>query len=180
MAERAGAVAAKDGPTDYEGPETGDLGESVQELPEEVQRLLQALAHKVSQRDQWSRVREIWDATEQRYFAKGEQHGFRNRDSGVYQVGQTGGGFNQSGEGSVQPTFRKAFNIYLGYKKSFQAAFCQNEANVRFEPDDPKDSNDIQAAREANKMRRVGDKFNPPKWQQIKVSSLLWTDPRVV
>lgn len=68
----------------------GDVDQN-QEIDKHVQALLRELGKKVSIREQWSRTREIWDCAEQRYFYKGEQHGFRNRDAGIYQVGQAGG-----------------------------------------------------------------------------------------
>ena len=150
------------------------------QVSEDIQALLLSLARKVNQREIWARTIEIWETTEQRYFYKGQQFGFRNQDAGEYQVNQTGGGFNQSGQGSIQPTFRKAFNIYRGNAKSFIAAFCQSDVPTRFEPENPKESDDIQCARESNKMQRVIDKNNPPKLAQKKIAKFLWTDSRCV
>ena len=164
--------------SDEQEPEIQDP--ETPQVDEQVQKLLLSLAKKINQRETWARIAEIWDATEQRWFYKGKQFGYRDNDNGVYQVNQTGGGASGSGNGSVQPTFRKPFNIFRGYAKSFIAVFCQSDVPTRFEPSNPKDSDDIECARESNKMSRVVDKYNPPKLAQKKIGKFLWTDSRCV
>lgn len=162
---------------DYFGPDGRQ-----EQLPPDVANLLKQLAQKVSKRETWPRLTEIKRAAEQRYFYSGYQHIYWNNNAGVFQVGPGSQGANLGGgqDAANKPRERKAFNIYLGYGKSFMAVFSQATPGTRFEADDPIDPTDITAAQESDKMRQIIEKFNDPKTMQIDVARYLWTDGRVV
>src|SRR5579864_8368894 len=105
--------SAPEQPRDYEGPAEET------ELPQKVINLLQSLAKKVSLRETWPRLSEIRRSAEQRYFYSGYQHIYWNSNAGCFQVGPTGGSITWDQDAANRPQIRKAFNIYLGYGKSF-------------------------------------------------------------
>lgn len=163
-----------------QAPEPVDYGEKFEKLPPEKIDQLRGLCSKFSVRDQWARQLEILRATLLRYFGLGKQHVWWNEDAQQYQVGPQGGGLVTGENLNNEPTSQEDFDIFTPYMKSFMATFAQNSAGIRMEPDQPKDARSIRAAAEADKYRRVYDKYNPAKSGQIDIASLLATDGRVV
>lgn len=157
---------------DYFGPK-GDG-----QLPDYLQAELRNIAHKCAERERYPRLCEIRAASKQRFFYNNIQHlAWSSDDKGLFQVGQNG---SSIGGDAKSDTFRQAFNIYLGYAKTFMSVFCQNQVGTRFEAEDPKNSKDIGAAAEAQKMKRVIEKFSNAKMMQIDCARLFWTDGRVL
>jgi hypothetical protein len=156
-------------------------GEHFEDLPQPLKDALYNLTRTYSKQELWPRRWEVRSAQLQRLYSKNIQNlsGWDN-DKGTYKVNASGNGGIIGSNSANQPTSRKVFNIYLGYKKSFIAVFSQNPPNARFEPQNPKEARDIKAAQAANSMRRVVEKFNNPKNLQMDVADLLWTDGRVV
>lgn len=164
---------------DYFGPKVSEEGEAITSLPDYLQAELRNIAHKCAERERYPRLCEIRAASKQRFFYNNIQHlAWSSDDKGLFQVGQNGGGFGSSD--TKQDTFRQAFNIYLGYAKTFMSVFCQNQVGTRFEAEDPKNSRDIEAAAEAQKMKRIIEKFSNAKMMQIDCARLFWTDGRVL
>ena len=159
--------------------EAPDYGDNFEKLPDEYQAKLRSLVQKFAIRDQWARQIEILRAGLARFFWNGKQHIWWNADIGTYQVGPSGASM-VSENLNEEPTYQENFNIYSGYGKSFIAVFAQNAASVRMEPRNPKEPRAISAAAEAEKYRRVYEKYNPPKAQQINIARILWTDGRVI
>ena len=108
------------------------------------------------------------------------QHVWFNADLGCFQVSQQGAAINSADLNQEQGTSSQDFNIYKANGKIFTSVFSQNPASVRMEPDQPKDSDSIRAAAEAEKYIQVYDKYNPPQEAQITIGRLLWTDGRVL
>lgn len=169
--QNTGEKAAKEGPADY--------GEGFKKLPERLQGKLRDLVRKAQERDHYARWQEIKRTQRNRFFELGIQHYVWDQDLGIFQVGQQGGGI-QDDAGDEGPLFQRDIQNYLGYEKSFRSVFCQPAAPVRFEPEDPKEGIDITAAAEADKMKRVIEKFNDPKKLQDDAGRYLWTDGSVI
>ena len=159
---------------DYFGPA------DIQQLDDDTIALLRTLARKASTRELAARLQEIKRAAEQRFFYLGEQYIWWNQNVGAFQVGQQGGGFASGQDSASRPSSQRAYNIYLGYGKSFMSVFSQNSPGTRFEADDPNDSTDIKAAEESNKYRKIFEKYCNPKHLQTEIARYLWTDGRVV
>lgn len=188
----------KSGPTSLpetdpvdEQVEGGDLGgdtkspendEFNRDLPDELQIQLKALCKKFSGRELKDRRWEIRRARKARFFWRGIQHILWNDDSQTMVVGQLGGvgGWPGTPGSDDKPTFTRDYNIYTPYGKAFMSTFCQNQPATRFEPMDPRESMDIKSAAMSNKLKRVIEKFNPPKQLQTEFGRLFWTDDRVV
>jgi len=166
-----------------DGDETPEekYGPKYLDLPEERIQQLKQLCNKFNLRDQWGRQIEILRCTLKRYFWLGLQHVWWNNDASCFQVGQQGGAVNTAENlDEEQGTSAQDFNIFKANGKIFASVFSQNPASIRMEPDRPKQSDSIRAAREAEKYIRVYDKYNPPQDAQITIGRLLWTDGRII
>jgi hypothetical protein len=161
------------GPKDYGDPKR------LEKLPEKLQRKLHDLLRKAQERDVFARRRELQRVQKNRFFELGFQHTWWDSDQGIYQVGQNGGG-EQSDEDEDGPLYQRDIMLYRAFMNSFRAVFCQNQAPVRFQAKDPKNGNDIASAQEANKHKRVVEKFNDPNALQDDVARFLWTDGSVL
>lgn len=171
-ADQHSQAQTQPGPVDY-GPKFLDL-------PQDKIDLLQGLVTKLNVRDQWARQIEILRCTLKRYFALGLQHVWWNQDASCFQVGQQGGSVVAENLNDEDGTAMQDFDIYTPNMKIFISVFAQNPATVRMEPDQPKESGSIRAAREAEKYIRVYDKYNPAKDAQIEIGRLFWNDGRVI
>lgn len=171
-AEDTGEQAA-DGPKDYGDPKR------LEKLPDRLQRKLHDLLRKAQERDVFARRRELQRVQKNRFFELGFQHTWWDDEQGIYQVGQNGGG-EQSDEEEDGPLYQRDILLYRAFMNSFRAVFGQNQAPCRFQAKDPKNGNDITAAQEAQKHKRVVEKFNDPSALQDDVARLLWTDGSVV
>ena len=174
-----GNMAPKEGPSedyfDYLGPKGKD------KLPGALQAKLKNLCQQFARRELYPRIWEIRAARKQRFFYRNIQHLLWDADNFTYQIDQNSrGGATADSTSAREPDLLSVFNIYLGYAKSFMSVFSQNGAGIRFEPEDPRSAVDIRAAKAAEKMKRVIEKFNDPKEFQIEVARLLWTDGRVI
>lgn len=150
-------------------------------LPEERIAQLRQVCNKFNLRDQWGRQIEILRCTLKRYFWIGLQHVWWDNDSQCFQVGEEGGAVNSAENlNQEQGTSVQDFNIYKPNGKIFASVFSQSPASIRMEPDRPKDSDSIRAAKEAEKYIRVYDKYNPAQEAQISIGRLLWNDGRVI
>src|SRR5579864_7802958 len=151
-------------------------------LSETAKGALQTLKRKAQERDLWGRRAELRRCLKARLFEQGFQHAIWSEDAGTYfQVGQQGGGFTGDTEADdLAPENERDINLYLGYAKSFYSVFCQNTPNPKFQPEDPTSAEDITAADEADKQRRVIEKNNPPSAGQRAIARYLWTDGMVV
>lgn len=173
-------MAPKDGPVqdyfDYLGPN----GQK-DKLAENLQKKLQHICQQYARRELYPRIWEIRAARKQRFFYRNIQHVLWDADNYTYQINTNSqGGAATDSTAAKQPDLLQVFNIYLGYAKSFMSVFSQNAAGIRFEPEDPRNEVDIRAAKAAQKMKRVIEKFNDPKELQIEVAMRLWTDGRVL
>ena len=166
---------------DQQGAEDSqpDYGPKFLKLPQERIDQLQSLCNKLNLRDQYARQIEILRCALKRYFWLGLQHVWWNNDASCFQVGQAGGAVVAE-DLNQESTAQQDFNIYKPNGKIFASVFSQNPATVRMEPDQPKESQSIRAAAEAQKYLRVYDKYNPPQDAQITIGRLLWNDGRVL
>ena len=151
----------------------------LEKLPDHLQRKLHMLLRKAQERDVFARRRELARVQKNRFMELGFQHTWWDEDQGIFQVGQNGGGI-QSDEEDDGPLYQRDILLYRAFMNSFRAVFGQNQAPVRFQAKDPKNGNDITAAQEANKHKRVIEKYNDPTDLQDDVARFLWTDGSVL
>jgi hypothetical protein len=166
-----GSAAPEDGPE--------DLGEGNKKLPEDMQRQAYELTKKFAHRDQIARRYEVQRAKKQRFFSRNIHHPIKSATGDPLPA--TDDEWSEENQRSAtQPTMQQEFDLYGSNEAIFCSAFGQAPVPIRFEPEDPGDPTSIRAAGEAEKMKRVYQKYNDPKQFQIDTARLLWTDGRVV
>lgn len=149
-------------------------------LPKELQSALWHMIQTARDRQRYARINEVQDAWLQQLFDRGQIDVAWDEDGGYYVTpnGVSSGGGGDSG--NREPVAGgDNYNLYLGFRKSYNATFCQAGANVTFEPLQAGNPGDDRAAETANKMRRVIEKLNDTKALQAKVGRYLFTDARV-
>jgi hypothetical protein len=165
-----------------EGPNYQQYGLSNERLPERLQAELRGLVQHFSQQEQLERRVEVRKARQGRYFWRGIQHIYWDADNNQFRVmanGSTTAVGNTSSDAASLPDPRRVTNIYQPYGRTIISVLTQNNPTVRFEPEDPTNTRDITAAREADKMRRIIERNNDMTRLQADLGRFLWTDGRV-
>jgi hypothetical protein len=141
---------------------------------EEKEGILSDLCNKACQRDLTSYRLEIRDSWKARYFWRGNQYLLPGKNGAwvLPQLILVGG---QSYDDHNQET-----NIYLAYGDTIIAALTAGTPSVRFEPDDPRNPADVQAADSADGARRLIERANNMIVLQEDLARFLWTDGRAL
>lgn len=161
-----------------EVPPEGDNQNIEQQYPG-ITACLEALLKKFQFQDKYARRVEVIEARRQRFYDRGDQYIYWNSTSFMF-VPVTGGASLQVGSESVDmPRYTDVYNIYHAYGRNIAAVLAQNPPGVNFNPVDPADSDDITAAKEAEKYRQIIDIQNDRKALQLKIARLFFTDGRV-
>jgi hypothetical protein len=139
---------------------------------EEKEGILSDLANKACQRDLTSYRLEIRDCWKARYFWRGNQYLLPGKNGAwvLPQMILVGG---QSYDDHNQET-----NIYLAFGDTIIAALTAGTPSVRFEPDDPTNPADVQAADSSDGARRLIERANNMIVVQEDIARFLWTDAR--
>lgn len=140
--------------------------------PEEKEEILADLLSKAAQRDLTSYRLEIRDAWKARYFYRGNQYLLPGKNGAwvLPQLILVGG---QSYDDHNQET-----NIYLAFADTVSAALTAGTPSVRFEPDDPTNSADVEAATNSTKAQKLIERSNNMVVLQEDLARFLWTDGR--
>jgi hypothetical protein len=141
---------------------------------EEKEGILSDLCNKACQRDLTSYRLEIRDAWKARYFYRGNQYLLPGKNGAwvLPQLILVGG---QSYDDHNQET-----NIYLAFSDTITAALTAGTPSVRFEPDDPANPADQNAAENADGARRLIERANNMVVLQEDLARFLWTDGRAL
>jgi hypothetical protein len=139
---------------------------------EEKEAILSDLCNKACQRDLTSYRLEIRDCWKARYFWRGNQYLLPGKNGAwvLPQMILVGG---QSYDDHNQET-----NIYLAFGDTIIAALTAGTPSVRFEPDDPSNPADVQAAESSDGARRLIERANNMIVLQEDIARFLWTDSR--
>lgn len=161
-------------------PSEQGYGEKNENLPPMLKSALKDLVRHFGGQEMYPRRFEIKEAQKQRNFWRGMQHFLWDARECQWRLPND---YQNSGPStsatSNQDDPRSETNIYYGYGKQIVAALTQSTPSVRFEPEDPLDSQDIQAAYSAEKMRRVIYRDNKILELLTDIARFLWTDGRV-
>lgn len=138
----------------------------------EKEAILADLASKAAQRDLTSYRLEIRDCWKARYFYRGNQYLLPGKNGAwvLPQLILVGG---QSYDDHNQET-----NIYLAFGDTIGAALTAGVPSVRFEPDDPTNPADVDAADSSDGARRLIERANDMIVLQEDIARFLWTDGR--
>jgi hypothetical protein len=150
-----------------------DATSSEVDVPDDKVEILKGIARRVSQRDLTSRRLEVRDAWKARYFYRGNQHLLPWRGGWTLPPTSIVGDQNFNDHG--QET-----NIYLAAGDILTASLTAGLPSVRFEPGDPNNPADNNAAENADKARLIIERDNDMIVVQEDIARYLFTDGRAV
>lgn len=169
---------------DQEQPEAKpDYGDWNENLPENLQQALLKLDEHYTNEFRYARRLEVMASWRARSFWREMQHLYWNWDSqwwdtigpAGYSPDGTGAGNNRAKDSAVL----YATNIFQGFGDAFIAIITQAVPALRFEPEDPNDEADIEAARAAEPMRKIIQHDNDPVALMTKAAYYAWCDGRM-
>lgn len=170
----------------YEPPDPDaanfDCGVEGSELTEDLQEELRSICQRFSEQGRWARRIEVQNRRRNRLYWNGIQRLAWNSKDYQFQVPFAGpqGPAVQGSDAANRPPVLDTTNIYQRDGRSIVAVLTQNSPNVRFEPEDPKSTVDIQTAETSEKLRKVIERNNNMPDKRIDLGRYLWTDGRVV
>jgi len=166
-------------------PEDGLDSEHEQEpLSDEMEAALLSLTRRFDDQERQAQNWAIATVWKRRMMERGFADATCSSDSREFQVSPTPGvGLAPAGYDSEtveRAPVHRSYNVFLARERTWAASFSQTPPGLRFEPRDPENPDDIAGAEAANTMRRVIEKFNPPRKLAQKAGRLCWTDGRIV
>src|SRR6185312_8867791 len=174
-----------------DAPEPGELapadGEAVEEqepLTEDQEAALLSLVRRFDDQERHAQNWAIITVWKRRMMERGFADAACSADSREFQVSPAPEiGLAPSGVGGdtvSRPPVRRSYNVFASRERTWAAAFSQTPPGLRFEPADPDNPDDVAGAEAANTMRRIIEKFNPPRKLAQKAARLCWTDGRLI
>jgi hypothetical protein len=136
----------------------------------EKKATVSGIAGKCSQRDLTSRRLQVRDAWKARYFYRGNQHLLAGRN-GAWVLPQNVLMGGQSYDDHAGET-----NMYLAFGDTITAALTSSTPPVRFEPEDPKNAAQLNAADAAEQAKLLIERNNNMIVLQEDLARFLWTD----
>jgi hypothetical protein len=159
-------------------------GENNRDLPEDLINKLEAIVRILEDEELYDRRVEVLLDRIMRFYYDGIQHVYPNWSTGVYQVGSAGGYVDIGNGQNVQcPMFMGAYNIFRSRWRSLDAVLTQNPPGIGFAPDEPQESESIEAAETAEGFWEIFDqaeKGGQVKRLQKRISYLMGMSGRVV
>ena len=159
----------------YDGPPT-DSFDSEDPLPKKLQTHLERLVQTITRRDLYPRRFEIRQARLQRFYYRGDQHLIWNNDANTWDVASRGN-FNSDDDSDNE--YRYTLNIFGQCAKTLIASLTQNLPGVRFQPDNPKDPQDIATSDAAEKLKLIIERNNNINDLMTDAAMKFWTDGRI-
>ena len=159
-----------------------DQSQQTQEVPQEHIEAFFELTKQFGMEEMPNRRQELIRAREARYFWRGYHYPLFNSDQATWIVPQEGGlpYSTNGGDSEGNSRFYYVTNFYTPLGKSLISALAGQIPEVCIIPNNPKDIDDINAAKEGEKYRKVFY-FNVDMGQKLKdTGRFFWTDGRTV
>lgn len=179
---QSGGMGFGDTDADIAQQMTGQVpDEQNEELPQELIDSLHELVKNFGMEEMPNRRQELIRAREARYFWRGYQYPMFNSDQSTWIVPQEGGlpYSTNGGDSDGNSRFYYVTNFYTSLGKSLISSVAGSLPEVTFLPCNPKDIDDINASKEAEKYRKYFY-YATDMGQVLKdVMRYAWTDGRV-
>jgi hypothetical protein len=173
-----GAFATQEHPG--QDPETEQYGDRNEDLPEELQNLIKDAVREVVEQETYDRRREVIRDRKLRFYERGEQHVYVNGKTGQFYAGEPGGVVSVDGREIQCSDFLGTWNIFQPSARTIQATLTQNPPGIDFQPDDPTNPNDMEAASAAELVRRKFNKQNDVKKIQTQIVRMMELSGRTI
>lgn len=175
-----GQQAADDNPPDSLPSQVRTYGKNNQDLPEELQQALLALARKAQEQDLYQRRLEVVRDRQNRFYERGMQHVYADLGTGIFVAG-TPGGWVPDGDRELQcGNYIEDYNIFGRALQIIIAKLTENPPGVDFQPDSANDSVDEQAAEAAEAYRLLYDRRNEIKELLTSIVRMMGVSGRTI
>jgi hypothetical protein len=165
-----------------ETPKTPQYGENNETLPPEIQAILLSVvegldtANMSSRRERVKvtrRAREFWNANQYQYWS--EVDATWKTPSSTFPGGSPG----QVGLPNEDPPFQFVTNMYRGNGQTFSATVTGSTPSIKFWPQDPKQSADMNTAKAAERIARFIERNNRMPVLLSELAYYVWNDAQV-
>lgn len=176
-----GTEAIEEHPEEIEAPdEPPTYGERNCYLPEQLKTALKNALISLGQREIYDRRREVMRDRRNRFYRRGWQHIYENRQTGMYSLGVAGESVATGNGGSVEcPQYIGDYNIFRPTELVIESVLTQNPPGIDFRPK-TQDTEDLEAAAAAEIYREYFDRCNDSKGIQLKIVQMMCESGRVL
>lgn len=138
-------------------------------LPEQLQNSIRiAIETQVGTRELYDRRRQVMRVARNKYYRRGFQHIYENRQTGMY-VAAVAGEAVAAGGGMIEcPQYVGDYNIVRPTELVIESVLTQNPPGIDFRPD-TQVTEDCEAAKTAEVYREFFDRSNDVKGLQLKI-----------
>jgi hypothetical protein len=175
-----GDQAVEDHPAEIQDPdEPPTYGERNCYLPEQLKNALKVSLESLGTRELYDRRREVMRARRNRYYRKGFQHIYENRQTGMFAVGIAGESV-AVGSGFIEcPQYIGDYNIVRPTELVIESVLTQNPPGIDFRPN-TQQTEDLEAANTGEIYREFFDRSNDSKGIQLKIVQHMCESGRTV
>lgn len=176
-----GTDSVEEHPEEIDGPdEPPTYGERNRFLPDQLKTALKNAAIAIGQREIYDRRREVMRDRRNRFYRRGWQHIYENRQTGMFSLGVAGEAVSTGSGGSVEcPQYIGDYNIFRPTELVIESVLTQNPPGIDFRPK-TQDTEDLEAAATGELYREYFDQCNDSKGIQLKIVQMLAESGRTV
>lgn len=164
-----GDQAIEDHPEEIQDPnEPPTYGERNCYLPDQLKNALKVALETLGTKELYDRRREVMRDRRNRYYRKGFQHIYENKQTGMFAVGVAGEAI-AVGSGFIEcPQYIGDYNIVRPTELVIESVLTQNPPGIDFRPN-TQSTEDLEAANTAEIYREFFDRSNDSKGIQLKI-----------
>lgn len=149
-------------------PSTADWGTNNRDAPDSIKNAILAAVRDAQGQEKFLRKSEILQDAELRFYDMEVQHIYRNNQDG-WSIASPGGSYVFQGAEESFGEYIDDYNIFSAFALIQQAKLSENMPGIDFQPVDPNQSDDIEAANAAEGMRHDFDRNNDIKELQKEI-----------
>jgi hypothetical protein len=175
-----GDQSVEDHPEEIQDPdEPPTYGERNCYLPEQLKNALKVALESLGAKELYDRRREVMRDRRNRYYRRGFQHIYENRQTGMFAVGVAGESI-AVGSGFIEcPQYIGDYNIVRPTELVIESVLTQNPPGIDFRPN-TQDTDDLEAANTAEIYREFFDRSNDSRGIQLKIVQMMCESGRTI
>jgi len=170
LVDNDGTSAVQEHPDEVADAQTAPAyGERNEKLPEQLKNALKQAVRECEQQEQYDRRREVLRDRRNRFYERGIQHIYENSRAGCFTVGTAGAVVSANGAEIQCPNYIDDYNIFAPCLEILESVLTQNPPGIDFRAQNPKLSEDMEAAETAEGYRQMFDRANAVKELQTQI-----------
>jgi hypothetical protein len=164
-----GDQAVEDHPEELQEPnEPPTYGERNCYLPEQLRNSLKVALESLGTKELYDRRRHVMRVRRNKYYRRGFQHIYENKQTGMFTVGVAGEAI-ATGNGFIEcPQYIGDYNIVRPTELVIESVLTQNPPGIDFRPNS-QETEDLEAANTAEIYREFFDRSNDSKGIQLEI-----------